>query len=128
MQNTTVNPKDDVRWLYTFKGISLVSIVKENTPFIPSESRPSAQKLLEVLTPTRVVAKMFSEKEVAWGNFGALVGQCPLGTQGNDKENEKCVYPIAIGARGLMFASVPLDRLAQKKDVGPPSIFIFSYL
>ena len=108
--------KNDVGWFYTFKGISLVSIVKENA-LSSGESKPSTPKSLEVLTPKRVVPKMFSEKEVAWGNFGALVGQCPLGAQGNNKENGRCGYPIAIGARGLMFASVPLDKLAQKQSV-----------
>lgn len=111
-----MDPKKDVGWFYTFKGISLVSIVKDNA-FSSGDSKPSTLKPLEVLTPKRVVPKMFSEKEVAWGNFGALVGQCPQGTQGNIKENGRCVYPIAIGARGLMFASVPLDKLAQKKSV-----------
>ena len=91
--------------------------MKEDASFNSGESKPNAPKPPEVLTPKRVVPKMFSEKEIAWGNFGALIGRCPRVTQGNDKENGKCVYPIAIGARGLMFASVLLGELAQKRSV-----------
>lgn len=109
-----------LRWLYTFKGISLVSIVKELSDAQEDEelSDPSITRPSEVPSTWRMVPTLFTDKDVAWGNFGALIGQCPLeGGISQDTQNQTCIYPIAIGARGLMLASVPLNKMAEKKSV-----------
>lgn len=100
-----------------FKGITLVSIARENNTFPGHGNSTNLRTSMDVFRPSRTVPKLFNENEVSWGNFGALVGHCPLAVNGNGNLNGTCIYPIAIGAKGLMLASVPLVHFTNKTKV-----------
>ncbi|KAI5811147.1 hypothetical protein DFH27DRAFT_648518 [Peziza echinospora] len=103
-------------WRYLFRGITLVSIVLENAGV-------AAMDQVETITARRMVPKLFTEKDISWGNFNALVGSCGVGVgvQGNGSANtngdgRKCIYPIAIGARGLFLAKASLENMWDKTN------------
>ena len=108
MSPPTGSNGQDAGWKYSFKGITLVSITVETAQV--QGGVPQG-----ILAAHRTVPELFTEKDLSWGNFDALVGDCPV--QGGISQNQSCAYPIAIGARGLMLASVPLAEMDIKEHV-----------
>ena len=100
---------------FLFKGITLASVYFNSD----GTADPTALLITE-----RTVPELFGEQEVSWGNFGALVGSCGADewreVKGKGAFVDTCIYPVAIGARGLMFARAEVGKIADKDSVSAP--------
>lgn len=108
MSPPTGSEGQDAGWKYSFKGITLVSITVE-------AAQVQGGVPQGILAAHRTVPELFTENDLSWGNFDTLVGDCPA--QGGVSQNHSCACPVAIGARGLMLACVPLAEMDKKEHV-----------